>query len=191
MKFFEDNFPDWLSGVNFKKLVTIGSSTTSANLTVNGTITTNGLVNTGSSVGSLKNVVNATATLAPTAAQSGTLFTLNAAAGFTTTLPTPAVGLDYTFVVGTLITSNTYKIITNTSSVYLQGLAEMGYGTEGDVTFFNSVPATTNLSYNIGATATAGLIGSWLHFVCVSATLWQVDAHMMTTTTPTTPWATS
>lgn len=50
------------------------------------------------------------ATKAVTAAESGTHFVFNRAAGVVATLPTAAAGLKYTFVVGTTVTSNALTI---------------------------------------------------------------------------------
>ena len=52
------------------------------------------------------NVVASTAaTLAPTVAQSGSIFTINAAAGCVVTLPAATAGLNYGFHLGTTVTS--------------------------------------------------------------------------------------
>lgn len=57
-----------------------------------------------------------------TAAESGTTFYLNAAAGFLSTLPTPAAGLHYWFVVHTATSSNGYTIGTPTADI-IYGMA--------------------------------------------------------------------
>lgn len=48
-----------------------------------------------------------------TAAESGKTFFLAAAAGFVTTLPAPALGLEFTFIVKTPPTSNGYFVVTS------------------------------------------------------------------------------
>jgi hypothetical protein len=69
-----------------------------------------------------------------TAAESGTTFYLNAAGGFTSTLPAPANGLKYTFIVSTAPT--TAYIVTTTSG------ANLLYGTYldivGELTYFSA-----------------------------------------------------
>lgn len=57
-----------------------------------------------------------------TAAESGTTFYLSAAAGFLTTLPAPALGLHFKFVVKTAPTSNGYTIGTPTADI-IYGMA--------------------------------------------------------------------
>jgi len=61
-------------------------------------------------------VETVTATNVITAAESGKTFFLDAVAGFLSTLPAPAAGLEYTFIVKTAPTSNGYTIATNGGS---------------------------------------------------------------------------
>jgi len=57
-----------------------------------------------------------------TAAESGTTFYLSATGGFTSTLPVPALGLNYKFVVKTAPTGASYIITTNAGSNLLYGM---------------------------------------------------------------------
>lgn len=65
-----------------------------------------------------------------TAAESSSTFYLNAVAGFLTTLPAPALGLHYRFVVQTAPTSNGYTIGTPTANI-IYGMVEERAGTAG------------------------------------------------------------
>jgi len=68
------------------------------------------------------------------AAESGKTFFLNAAAGFQSTLPAPAAGLKFTFIVKTAPTSNGYTIVTNgTTQKVIKGLAVIAADAVGDV----------------------------------------------------------
>ena len=68
------------------------------------------------------------------AAESGKTFFLDAAAGFKSTLPAPAAGLRFTFIVKTTPTSNGYTIVTNgTDQKVLKGLAVIAADAVGDV----------------------------------------------------------
>ena len=68
------------------------------------------------------------------AAESGKTFFLDAAAGFKSTLPAPAAGLRFTFIVKTAPTSNGYTIVTNgTTQKVLKGLAVIAADSVGDV----------------------------------------------------------
>lgn len=70
-----------------------------------------------------------------TADENGKTFFLKAAAGFQSTLPAPAAGLRFTFIVHTAPTSNGYTIVTNgTTQKVLKGLVVVaGDGTGADV----------------------------------------------------------
>ena len=68
------------------------------------------------------------------AAESGKTFFLDAAAGFKSTLPAPAAGLKFTFIVKTAPTSNGYTIVTNgTTQKILKGLAVIAADAVGAV----------------------------------------------------------
>ena len=62
-----------------------------------------------------------TATYPVSAGQTGTLFALNKADGITVTLPAPAAGLNFDFVVATAPTSNTTTIVTTSSANIIHG----------------------------------------------------------------------
>lgn len=87
-----------------------------ASSTFSGPVTsTNGFIgNLTGTVNGAAAIVAGTATLALTAAQSGSFVTLDALAGFATTLPAVAAGLRFVFVVKTAPTSNGYTL--NTAS---------------------------------------------------------------------------
>ena len=76
---------------------------------VTGTVTGTALVET------------VTATNVITAAESGTTYFLSALAGFASTLPAPASGLTFSFIVITAPTSNGYTILTNASANIMSG----------------------------------------------------------------------
>lgn len=148
-----------------------------------------GITNGGPSVGSDTNVISVTgATAAPTAAQSGTSFLLNRAAGIVVTLPAPVIGAKYTFIVQTSVTSTSYKIITDAGTTLLQG-AVISATTTASV--FESLIGTSNIAVTMNGTTTGGLVGTQLTFTCISATLWQVTGVNFTSGTTASPFATS
>ena len=61
-------------------------------------------------------------TYSVTEAQSGTIFTLNRAAGIVVTLPAAVAGLEYEFYVETALTSNNYTVNAASSGDALTGL---------------------------------------------------------------------
>lgn len=80
------------------------------------------------------NVEVVTAANVINASESGKTFFLDAAAGFKSTLPAPATGLKFTFIVKTAPTSNGYTIVTNgTTQKVLKGLAVIAADAVGDV----------------------------------------------------------
>ncbi len=181
-------------GLETKLPVTLSGA--SATLAVGGTSTFTGVATfTATPVfsgGMVSTTVDATATLAPTAAQSGTTFLLDAAAGFTTTLPAPVVGLSFVFMVVTTITSNSYKIITDASGTKLGGTLLSAIDNTASKSFV--ADGSTHRSINMAAAstnATGGIIGSVIRLRCVSTTLWTVEGTNLAGGTVTTPFATS
>lgn len=67
-----------------------------------------------------------------TAAQSGTVFFLNSATEFVTTLPAPAAGLTYTFIVKAAPSGANYTVVTASSANLIKGQAYPASGDAGD-----------------------------------------------------------
>lgn len=67
-----------------------------------------------------------------TAAQSGTVFFLNATSEFATTLPAPVAGLTYTFIVKTAPSGASYTVVTGSSANIIKGQAVNAAGVAGD-----------------------------------------------------------
>lgn len=60
-----------------------------------------------------------------TAAESGKTFFLNSATGFASTLPAPAAGLRFTFIISTIPTSGNDTIVTNAGANVIEGAADV------------------------------------------------------------------
>lgn len=133
-------------------------------------------------------ISSATATL--TSSQSGGTFVLSRAAGVTVTLPTPAAGLTYTFIVGTVATSNAHKIITGTpASQFLLG--GVYFDKALTITRYDG-NGSSHVSLNLNGTTTGGAtIGDTVQFIGVSATEWSVSGTVTASGTLATPFATS
>ena len=105
-----------------------------ASTTFSGPVTsTNGFI--GNVVGSVTGAATVTTLAAAstlTAAQSGTTFFLSAATEFATTLPAPAAGLVYTFIVGAAPSGASYTIVTGSSANIIKGQAYPASGAAGD-----------------------------------------------------------
>ena len=128
----------------------------------------------GNVTGNLTGVVNAgviptevvLATNVIAAAESGTTYFLSALAGFASTLPAPAIGLMYRFIVLTPPTSNGYTILTNASGNVMSGT--------------HSVTATGGGSAIAGAdtitlVANSAILGDRVDVIC-DGTNWNVTA---------------
>lgn len=73
-----------------------------------------------------------TATKTITAAENGKTFFLNSATEFVTTLPLPAQGLRFTFIVMAAPASASYTVVTSASANIIKGLAVNAAGVAGD-----------------------------------------------------------
>jgi hypothetical protein len=102
-------------------------------------------------------VVSLITTKTVTEAESGTTFVLNLAAGFTVTLPAPALGLRYKFVTGIIPT--TAYIITATGAIVHGGINELEVDTGDDGPY-----ATGSTSLTLVASS-LGTIGDWVEYV--------------------------
>jgi len=177
----EYNFPVIESdGLVSNKAATMGGA-----WTFNGAVTLNGT--TTFSGAQVKQVYGSSGNTSPTAAQSGSTFLFDTAAGITYTLPAPIVGATYDFVVTTSVTSSNHKVITSAGTIYLQGAITSATTT---ASVFESVTGSTNISITMNGT-TGGLVGSNFTFKCLSATLWQVSGTNFTSGTTATPFATT
>lgn len=120
------------------------------------------------------------------ASGSGAVYLFDTAAGITYTLPAPVVGMTYTFVVTTSVTSSNHKVITNAGTVLLQGTI---LGATTTATMFESVTGSSNISVTMNGTTTGGLVGTQIEFRCLSSTLWQVTGNNFGSGSPATPFA--
>lgn len=133
--------------------------------------------------------VGATRTLL--AEESGSLCLFDRAAGVVYTLPAPVEGMTFDFTVSVAVTSNAYKVITNSASVFLLGSVMSGNLTvaaSGDVFQANG---TTHVAISMNGTDTGGLIGGRIRFVAISSTQWVVFGDIVGSGTNADPFATS
>lgn len=109
-----------------------------ASTTFSGPVTsTGGFVGnlTGNVTGSVTGATAAevvTATNVITAAESGTTFFLSSATEFVSTLPAPALGLNFTFIVAAAPVGASYTVVTNGSANIIKGMALNAAGDAGD-----------------------------------------------------------
>ena len=130
-----------------------------------------------------QNVVAVTdATLAPTIAQSGSIFTINAAAGCVVTLPAATAGLCYSFHLGTTVTSNTFTVNAASSADVLQGaLIAIDKDNLGGVVATNAgatlgldMPAADDHQLVADGDTKGRFLGTKIDYVCITDALWYV-----------------
>ena len=175
------------------KIATLQNSSGTAGLIVDGS--GNLISQANATLAYKRPVVNVTSgTYAPTAAQSGTLFTLNLAGGITVTLPTAAAGLTYEFHVGTTFTG-TLTINANTSTTdTLQGAIHMGTGlilNDGDDNVENwgyASPAAADHQYIADADTKGRLLGTRIKYTAITDAIWLVEGFAITSGGIATPW---
>lgn len=131
------------------------------------------------------------ATVTLTAAQSGSVVLFDRAAGIVFTLPTPAAGLYFDFLVNTTVTSNAHKVITATSSQFLLGsLINIDTDSSNAVAAWTADGSTIR-AISMNGTTTGGLKGTLFRLVGVSTTIWMVSGIDQGNGVVATPFATS
>lgn len=127
--------------------------------------------------------VGSTKTL--TTADSGKIYLLDTATGSVVTLPTPAAGLHYRFLVSVSVTSNSH-IIGGSAGEFLLGSINMVIDTsatsEGQV-----LDGATHLTLTMNGSTTGGLQGTYLEFIGLNSTQWAVHGTVVGSGTLATP----
>lgn len=124
--------------------------------------------------------------------QSGATILFDTVSGQVITLPPPAVGLTYDFLVTATVTSNSYKVITSAGTVFLAGFIASGLDNTANKQWVGN--GTTHVAVTQAAAstnATGGILGSFLRFTCTTALQWVVTGTVVAGGVPTTPFATS
>ncbi len=132
--------------------------------------------------------VGATRTLLP--AEAGALCLLDRAAGVVYTLPAPVEGMTFTFMATVSVTSNAYKVITNSASVFLVGAVVASSLTAGAQDTFVA-NGTTHVALSAAGSTTGGLVGETYTVTAISATQWAITGVTQGSGTLADPFATS
>lgn len=98
-----------------------------------------------------------------TAAESGKTFFLNSATGFASTLPAPAAGLRFKFIVTTQPTSGNCTVVTNGGSNVIEGMADV-----------NSTLVLAANEDSINIVASTAIVGDWVEVIS-DGTSWFVN----------------
>lgn len=107
----------------------IGTTTAEANI-LDGVTATAAELNMAADISANTEIVTATNVI--DAAESGTTYFLNSATEFVSTLPAPALGLRYTFIVKAAPSGASYTIVTNASANIIVGQQHDTGGAAGD-----------------------------------------------------------
>tara|TARA_R110002126_G_scaffold4382_17_gene23068 strand:+ start:6717 stop:7283 length:567 start_codon:yes stop_codon:yes gene_type:complete len=135
-------------------------------------------------------LVSATdATLAVTVANHDSkIIVLNRAAGVTVTLPAATgSGAVFQFAVGTLVTSNSYKVQVADATDVMSGSLYLTDQAAGTGTEFSTVAASDTITMN-GST-TGGLAGGLFTFVDLATNLYSVHGNLIATGAEATPFS--
>lgn len=159
---------------------------TSGNVSGTGTLKLTGAANI---VSDYESITAATKTL--TAADSGTVYGFNRAAGIVVTLPTPAAGITYTFLVETTFTgAGQIKTATTDGTDGFLGTAFLfDTGEIGETDNFH--PAASNDIIDLGQVEQGWLTGGFIRLTGVNTTTWFVEAFLMGDGTLATPFVDS
>ena len=137
-------------------------------------------------------VTSTAATLAPTVAQSGTIFLLSGASVCTVTLPAAEAGLVYEFH---LVTTKTGTLTINAASSAdtLEGLVTMApsltlTATNAGVTTAIAGPAAADHQFVADADTKGRMLGTHLVYKCCSASIWSITGICVTAGTCATPF---
>ena len=154
------------------KTAATGAITTNLDIDTSGNLTTTGYL---SAYANVSSITSATKSVEST--DSGTVYTLNRAAGIVVTLPTAVAGLHYTFIVGTTFTG-AGQITADNASDLLSGFA----------TIFDPATATDNNTFipdasddvtiDLGAATQGWLVGGVIRLVATSAAIWHCEAFL-------------
>lgn len=147
-----------------------GATTLQNTLTVTGQITgSSSIFVTGGTIGPLANEATTT-TDALGGSESGKTIFLNSATGFVTTLPAPAAGYNFRFIIGaTAPTSGNHTIVTSSSSNVIYGNVVV-----------NGAEVAGSAEDTISFVASTALPGDWVQVVA-DGTNWYVSGQAAAT----------
>lgn len=139
-------------------------------------------------------VVEDGAAVVLTAADSGALCVFDKVDGALFTLPAPAIGLWFDFIVTASVTSNSMKVITDAGTTFIVGTIDM---VDTDTSFTHTAATangTTHVAITMAAASTnstGGILGTRFSLVCRTATTWAIYGQVLHAGSVATPFATS
>ena len=137
------------SGGGGFKIAGVAVTSSAAELNImDGVTATAAEINAAADVSGRHEVVTTTNVI--TAAETGKTFYLNLAGGFTSTLPAPAIGLEYMFIVQTAPTT-AYIVTTDSGANVIEGMADV-----------NSTLVLAANEDKINFAANTAIVGDWV-----------------------------
>jgi hypothetical protein len=137
-----------------------------------------------------RHVVEDGASVTLTALQSGALCVFDKTDGALFTLPAPAIGLTFDFVVDTASSSVGQKIITDAGTTFIKGtVLQMTLADAANVA--DTADGTTHRSVNFNGTTTGGVVGTRVRLTCRTATVWEIEGLTLASGSVATSFATS
>jgi len=121
--------------------------------------------------------------------ESGSLCLFDRAAGIIYTLPAPAVGMEFEFLITVAGSSNSYSIDTDAATTFIGGgVAAVSTAVAEGGDSFAAVIAST-VSCDFDSAVTGRLIGTQVKFTCLSSTTWGCEGVTHGVGTLATPFA--
>ena len=133
--------------------------------------------------------VGATRTLL--ADESDALCLFDRAAGVVYTLPAPVAGMQFEFSATVAVTSNAYKVVTNSASVFIVGSVTAGSLTVADSGDVFQANGTTHRAISMAGSTTGGLVGGSIRLTAISSTQWVISGDIVGSGTLADPFTTS
>lgn len=137
-----------------------------------------------------RQIISLAAARTLTVKESGALVLLDAAAGFTVTLPPPTVGAFFEFMTTVTVTSGTSKVITDAATTFLLGEV-LTYTTATASPAGFAFNGSTHVAIGMNGTTTGGIIGTRFKVEALSSTVWAITGVVVGSGTIATPAATS
>lgn len=182
---------EYIPGIQSNGLYTNTATVLGSTLAVTGASTFTGAVSfSGVASGGKRNVLASSGNTSPTVAQSGSVLLFDSGTGIAFTLPAPAVGLEYTFVVANTVSSGTHSIVTDAASTYLLGALAMG-SAAGTATLNALGNGSSHIAVRMNGTTLGGILGTKITVTCTSATQWEVSGIVAGSGSLATPFATT
>lgn len=140
--------------------------------------------------GAARGIIECTSATTLNIKDSGALVLLDAAAGFTVTLPAPVAGAYFDFVQTVTQTSGTQKVITDAATTFILGeVLTFTTATASPAGF--AFDGATHIAVTTNGTTTGGIIGTKFRLTALSSTVWLIEGVFVGSGTIATPASTS